>query len=159
MTLIVSSIPGRLRLRARNLDVALPGAIATMTAWPGVGEVVHNPRAASLLIRYDPRILSQASMEAAALGALGALGAADEAAPAALTDIPEADAEPRNTDLQRRQWRSDINRNAKYGAMAAMTVSLLALPVRRRRLHVEAGVLALVFTGVHMYIQRRKLLR
>jgi hypothetical protein len=149
MTLIVSSIPGRLRLRARNLDAALPEAIATMTAWPGVGEVVHNPRAASLLIRYDPRILSQASMEAAALGALGA---ADEAAPAALTDIPEADAEPTNTGVQRRQWRSDINRNAKYGAMAAMTVSLLALPARRRRLHVEAGVLALVFTGVHMYI-------
>ncbi len=160
MSLIVSSIPGRLRLRARDLDpeqaAALPVAIEAIAALPGVREVTDNPRTTSVLIHYDPRILSQTSMETAVLTLLGA---DDEIAPAASAATEEAGVEATKMRPPQTTWRSHINRGSKLGTMAAMTVSLLALLARYKRVHARAGILALVFVSVHLYIQRRRLLR
>ena len=157
MSLIVSSIPGRLRLRVRDLDAeraaTLPVAIEAIAALPGVREVTDNPRTASVLIHYDSRILSQTSMETAVLTLLGA----DHTIAPAVTEA--AGVEAAKTRPPQATWRAHINRGAKLGTMAAMAVSLLALLARYKRVHARAGILALVFASVHLYIQRRRLLR
>ena len=157
MSLIVSSIPGRLRLRVRDLDpeqaAALPVAIESIAALPGVREVTDNPRTTSVLIHYDSRMLSQTSMETAVLTLLGA----DDTIAPAVTEA--AGVEATKVRSPQTKWRAHINRSAKLGTMAAMTVSLLALLARYKRVHAKAGILALVFVSVHLYIQRRRLLR
>lgn len=152
---IVSAVSGRIRLRAPDFErERLDALVATLAGLQGVSEVSCRPRIASVLIRYDPRALSRCKIEARVRALLD--GA---------TASPDDDPDPDDTvlgpapALPRREWRRVVNRYAKYGAMAAMTLALLAIAARRKGLHTQAGLLTLAFTGLHMYIHRRNLLR
>lgn len=152
---IASSIRGRLRVRLRPLPEAgsLETLCAQLRAQPGVGDVQSNSRTGSVLIHYDPLVVSPAGLDVCLVELLGS---ADEG-PVPVT---------RAGTLVKNVWRQvpavsrrDLNRYAKYGAVACMALSLWALAIRQRRLHVWGGVASLAFTGVHMAINRRNLWR
>ncbi|KAF7598217.1 MAG: hypothetical protein CGU28_13405 [Candidatus Dactylopiibacterium carminicum] len=157
--LIASSVPGRLRLRVPAFDADGRDALAgSFEALPGVLEVSQNPRVASVLVRYDPATLPRKTIELKARKLL----AANDTPPADGDEGPDPDDTvlgPAPVAIPRRKWRLVVNRYAKYGAVAAMGISLLAIAARRKGLHTQAGILALVFTGIHMYVHRRNLLR
>lgn len=153
---IASSISGRMRVRLSPLPDAasLEALCGQLRAQPGVDDVRGNPRTGSVLIHYDPLVISQTGLEVCLAGQLGPSWG-DGAASVTRTG-----------ELVKSVWRQvpavsrrDLNRYAKYGAVACMAVSLWALAVRQRRLHVWGGVASLAFTGVHMAINRRNLWR
>ncbi len=158
MNRIASSLPGRLRLKLSDAG-KLPALGASFRNLDGVGELTARPAAASLIVNYDPQRLPRASIEAFARRQLGldAPASNDE-------DIPDPDDTVLEQVLRaqpapRRKWRLVANRYAKYGAVAAMAVSLLAIAARRKRLHTQAGLVSLALTALHMTIHRRNLLR
>lgn len=146
MNAIASSIPGRIRIRL-NASAELPRIAAALRQHSGVQRVRVNARAASLVAEYDISLLTQPTIEAFSL----ALLAPEQGDPPVRAEREAAPA--------RRHWRLRANRYAKFGATGAMTISLAALLWRNKRLHTAAGVAALVFTGLHMYIHRRTLTR
>lgn len=157
MNRIASSLPGRLRLK-----LADAGQLATLAdtfrSLEGVGELTCRPGSVSLIVHYDRR-LARPAIEAFARQQLGleAPAADDDAMPD--PDDTELSTPARAPAAPRRKWRLVVNRYAKYGAVAAMAVSLLAIAARRKRLHTQAGLVSLALTALHMGIHRRNLLR
>lgn len=158
MANIVSSIAGRLRLRAPELKggPVLAAQQAALAGLPGIVSATVNARTGSLLVRYDAARLSRSELEREVCLRFGiaraqnGLNAGDGLEAVPLESAPA------------RKWkpaRGDVNRYAKLGSVACMAVSLLAIAARQRRLHVWSGVAALAFAGAHMVIHRRTLLR
>lgn len=57
----VHAVPGRLRLKTRSLSAETRATRATchaLRAVAGVDDVAHKPRSASLIVLYDPSIVS-----------------------------------------------------------------------------------------------------
>jgi len=57
----VHAVPGRLRLKTRSLSTETRATRATCHALrgiAGVDDVVHKPRSASLIVLYDPSVVS-----------------------------------------------------------------------------------------------------
>ena len=57
----VHAVPGRLRLKTRSLSAetrATRAACHALQAIAGVDDVAHKPRAASLIVLYDPSVVS-----------------------------------------------------------------------------------------------------
>lgn len=146
MNAIASSIPGRIRLRL-DACVDLPRVAEALRQHPGVRTVRVNARAASLVAEYDSALAPQATIEAFSRTLI---------APA---QAPVPALQTTASTTSRRHWRLRANRYAKFGAMGAMTISLAALAWRNKRLHTGAGIAALLFAGLHMYIHRRTLTR
>lgn len=144
MIRIVSALSGRLRLKGTTLSspefveetrerfLALPGALAARS----------NLRAQSLILEYDPAILTPDALIA-------------ELAPLQ----PETACAWNSAAAPLRAQRKEINRYAKIGAMATLAVSMGALAVKQKTLHAVTGALFLLFLAPHMGIHRKKLLK
>lgn len=153
MSLIASSLTGRIRLRAAALrePARLERLRAMAMQWRGVREVCVNPKAGSLLIHYDPARLDRARFDARA-EALVAQMLGTDTAPAASSAL----AEPRPSHGSA---RIRANRHAKRGMLASLAASLLLAGMGRSRWHALTGVFFLHTLAVHLWVHRRHLLR
>lgn len=142
MTRIVSSLPGRIRLRdnalkhparARRLADAL-GAL------PAVASAEANPATGSLLLRFDPAQCPVESLEARV---------------EALLEAELQSARPRLPP----STRVRINRAAKYGMLASLGASLALAAAGNKRWHAATGLVFVACLGVHLGVHRRHLLR
>ncbi len=154
MARIVSSIPGRLRLRGDALhDPVLLRQLSDRVAhWRHVAAVEGNPRTGSLLVHYDAARLDRACCEQRALAAAAnVLGTTHVKVSAGETAQPA----PRHGAPS----RVKANRWAKRGMLASLATSLLLAAVGSKRWHALTGVLFLHALAVHLWVHRRHILR
>ncbi len=148
---IVSSLPGRLRLRhpaLRRRSVAAEVA-AALAGRPGMRSAEANPRTGGLLITWDAALLPLAEAEAAALAALAAAsGGKTEAAPATEIRSPPR----RRFAATYRRIRVPVN----VGMLVTLGGSVVALAASRRA-HAALGVAHLGFLALHLVQYRRRL--
>lgn len=158
MNLIASSLPGRLRLHAPALRRAAPmrRLVADLAGLPGVVSVTDNARAGSILLHYDAACVARADFEAAATRA--AEKVLDAASPPAA--VPAAASAPESPQRHRvaPSLRVRINRQAKRGMLASLSLSLLLAATGAKRWHVWTGGVFLFALAVHLYVHRRHLL-
>lgn len=160
MSLVASSVPGRLRLRDAALrdPQRLELLHGTLARWPGVLALEANAKTGSLLIHYDAMKLTRERCEVRALAAAGKLlgkarnvkevevGAGGTAAHA---HHPGPGGTP----------RVKANRWAKRGMLTSLAVSLLLAGLGGKRWHALTGVLFLHALALHLFVHRRHLLR
>lgn len=138
---IVSRLPGRLRLRAREWRHAgcNEALCREFLGWDGMLSAEGNANTGGILLRYDIGQVDPATMEARVAGRLSE------------TRLPAADADPDET-----LWR--MNRYAKWGMLGSLTGTLVALAVGKRA-HAAFGALHLAFLLVHLANHRNRLLK
>lgn len=144
MSIIVSHIPGRLRLRspelrstARNREIS-----ALLAAWNGVLSAEGKPACASILLRYDPGRISPADLAAGIAELFPAPAAPDGGeAPVKASEL---------------LW--SMNRPAKIGMLGALGGSLLALSVGKS-MHAVLGAMHVGFLLIHLANHRKKILQ
>jgi hypothetical protein len=151
-TLIASSIPGRLRLRHAALrnPHQLERLRAATAGWQGVLAVATNPRAGSLLIRYDPVRLETKPCEQRALAAV-----------AEVLGLRPVTAGPTRRHAGRPGGlpRVKVNRWAKRGMLASLALSLALAAMGHKSWHALVGIAFLHGLAVHLWIHRQRLLR
>lgn len=142
MNRIVSAVPGRLRLRDLALrdSQQLERLRCTIAAFNGVRSVYGNPKAGSLIVRYDVACLEPKRIEA-------------QVEAAAAVEL----AKPTTSGRGCRRVR--VNRYAKRGMLASLAVSLLLAAVGQKRWHAASGGLFLASLLVHLGVHRRHVLR
>ncbi|MDR0635399.1 MAG: hypothetical protein LBF91_10540 [Azoarcus sp.] len=144
MSLIVSSIPGRIRIRHKALaDASHSGRVrAACLALDGVARVDANIAAASLTVYYDAAAISAGTMENAIDGiAAGGPGAAR--------------GKRRRGERHR---EAALNRYAKYGMLSGLAAALVLANRRTRRAHALSGWLFVACLGAHLYYHRNRIL-
>jgi hypothetical protein len=142
MNRIVSAVPGRLRLRDLALrdHQQLERLRCTIAAFDGVRSVDGNPKAGSLVVRYDVASLEPGRIEAQ----VEAAAAIELAKPATIGGGSR---------------RVQVNRYAKRGMLASLGVSMLLAAIRQKRWHAASGGLFLACLVVHLGVHRRHVLR
>lgn len=160
MNCVVSSIPGRVRLRHAALrdSSRLARLGAVVEGWPGVLSVTMNARTGSLLATYDVDRLPERDCLArcqATFAGLAPEPVADSAT-APDTGAPSPVARP-----ARRSGapRVRANRLAKQGMLASLAVSMLLAAIGAKRWHIWTGMFFLHALGVHLWVHHRNLLR
>lgn len=142
MTHIVSSIPGRIRIRAPGLRN--PGCLArleqTLATVEGVLTVEGNPAAASLVVHFDAATLVTEEVEALVEQC-----------------VDDELSQPRSK--YRPSTRVRINRAAKYGMLGSLAASLAFAAAGNKRWHAATGVVFIACLGIHLGVHRRHLLR
>lgn len=143
MSLIVSALPGRIRVRDPRLrqPARLERLRASLAALAGVAHIEVNGRAGSLLLHYDPQQIGCDELEARV----------DRATLAALRVQP-ATGKSRVRLLRTNRW-------AKLGMLASLSGSLALLALGQKRGHALAGGLFVAGLGLHLLVHRRHLLR
>lgn len=147
---IVSSIPGRLRLRhplLRHHEQSTDWS-AKLSALEAVLSVEANTRTGSLLVHYDVSRCERAAMEAQITG-LGEVSREEE--PTATFD----DSPSPSRRAAAREW----NRLAKLGMMASFPVSLALAATGSKKLHAVTGGVFSVLLLAHLVVHRRHLLK
>lgn len=142
MTRIVSSIPGRIRLRDNALRQAdrLERLSAALTAMEGVLSVDGNVKAGSLVLRYEARAGDVDTMEAAV----------EQAADAEFSR-PRPGLKP--------STRVRLNRYAKRGMAVSLGASLVLAAAGYKRWHILTGGAFVACLAVHLAVHRRHLFR
>lgn len=154
MSPVVSSTPGRLRLRhpALRHPARLQALERRLALWPEVRTLQANPATGSLVVHYDALALAQ-----------DACAQRCEAAVAGLLPLPAV--EPRQgraIPVMARAARTRAkrtNRLAKAGMLASLAASLLLAAAGLKRLHIWTGLLFLHALGAHLWVHRRHLLK
>ncbi|MBP8170896.1 MAG: hypothetical protein KAX90_01250 [Pseudomonas sp.] len=141
MPLIVSALPGRIRVRDPRLrQLARLECLRTCLAQlPGVASIELGGRTGSLLLHYDPQLIDSETLEAQV----------EHATLAAL----KVRASPARSGLMQ------ANRWAKLGMLASLSGSLALLALGNKRGHGLAGGLFVAGLGLHLLVHRRHLLR
>ncbi|MDR3323878.1 MAG: hypothetical protein LBS89_06720 [Zoogloeaceae bacterium] len=168
MSLIVSSIPGRMRVRHPALVAS--GKLARLQAavldfYAGC-QIEANPRIGSLLLVYDAQAVAREAMEAAVLRFASAGG---------LEEIPA----PQEAGQEKQEfWRGGVrspsgqgkqyapaqarmlvlNRYAKYGMLASLGATLYLAAAGKRRWHALSGAAFVGALGVHLATHRQRIL-
>ena len=139
MSRIASSIPGRIRVRDPQLRQAerLERLRAVLAGGEGVTSSEINPTVGSLLLGYDAATVAPEIMEALVDAAVDAELAA-----------------PRPDTAEAR-----LNRYAKRGMLASLALSLAFAAAGKKRWHVLSGGLFLAGLGLHLAVNRKRLLR
>lgn len=152
MPKIVSSLPGRLRIRHCALQSLAVQArcSALFAALPEVITASGNPRAGSITVQYalDGR---PAEVIAAEIGAL----AARELAGCAAAEQGTEQACPARSSAGGLR----LNRFAKRSMLASLSTSLLLAATGNKRWHAISGGLFVAGLAVHLYTHRRHILR
>lgn len=151
---MTSRLPGRLRLRARELrQTRRNGALCEeLRGWNGVVSVEGNPATGGILLCYDAGRVDQAAMEARLADHLATML---ESGQTSSSTIPEKEAGTiPEKEAGLTLWR--MNRYAKLGMLGSLTGTLLALAVGKK-LHAALGALHLAFLMVHLANHRTKL--
>lgn len=147
---IVSSIPGRLRLRhpllrqherSDDLSTRLRGLEAVVS-------VEANPITGSLLVIYDAARCARAAMERQITGLGESRGETGPADRGNESPAPSSRAAARQ-----------LNRLAKLGMMASLPVSLAFAAAGGKKLHALTGGVFSVLLLAHLVVHRRHLLK
>lgn len=152
MSAIASSIPGRIRLRHAALrnPLRLQQLEDRIGEWAHVQSAASNPKAGSLLVRYDAAALNAHEFAARCETALAEL--------LPRTEAPAPVAAPR--PLPRGGTRRvRANRLAKRGMLASLALSMLLAAAGSKRWHAMTGVFFLHALGVHLWVHRHHLVR
>lgn len=145
MNRIVSLVPGRIRLRDKQLrnPEALDRLSLALSAMPAITALQGSVRTGGLLLHYDARAVAREDMErqveAAAEQTLG-------------TARPE----------QALQLKKEINRYNKLAMLGSLGASLTFAAKRGKgwkRGHVWTSYLFVANLGVHLFIYRKSLFR
>lgn len=154
MEWIVSSVPGRLRLRdpALRRPQPLERLAAELAAVAGVQSVDTNAKAGSVVLFYDAAGVVKREMEVA----VERVAATVLVAPARAEPAPLAGDGPRP---HRGSPRVRINRQAKRGMLGSLAVSLALAAGGLKRWHAWSGGAFVVFLLIHLAVHRRHLLR
>lgn len=144
MNRIVSSLPGRIRVRDKQLrDQARLNALKNeLLKIPAITELQCNVRTGSVVVNFDPSAIEIATLE----------NKLDLAVDKILTD-------PLTPPLL---TKKTINRYNKISMVGSLAVSLAFATARRkrwRRWHALTGYLFVANLGVHLYLYRKTLFR
>lgn len=142
MTRIVSSLPGRIRLRdpALRQPDRLDRLCAALRDIDGALSVEGNRQTGSVLLRYRADMAPVETVEAAV-----------ERAAEAEFSRPRPGPKP--------STRVRLNRYAKRGMLASLAVSLALAAAGNKRWHAVSGGVFVSLLLVHLAIHRRHLLR
>ncbi|MED5606329.1 hypothetical protein VV867_01320 [Pseudomonas sp. JH-2] len=143
MTNIVSSLPGRIRVRDARLRNAerLRRLRDTLAALDGVLSCEANAKSGSLLLHFTPMQVELAAFETQ----VDALVDAELAAPLQAAG--------------RRPLKMRVNRYAKLGMIAGLGSSLALVGMGSKRGHAACGAVFVACLGVHLSTHRRHILR
>jgi hypothetical protein len=150
--MITSFIDGRVRIRDSGLQ---KGPVAdtlatTLSAVAGIGEVRANRRVGSLLIIYDPSLITIDRIMEILAPVLEEKAPARKAALAG--SVPAA--------APRRVARPAIGKRktVKIGMLVSLAASLVSAALDLKKLHIALGVVFLALLGGgHLYEKRRLL--
>lgn len=146
MSRIVSSLPGRIRIRDKGLRdrKRLDAVTQELSNIAAVTELQDNVRTGSILLRFDRRAIELSVME--------------HDIDATVDKVLGKRSRP-----QRLLSKKNINRYNKIAMLVSLGASLLVLRMTRRkpriRWHKLTAYLFLANLGVHFYIYRKSLLR
>lgn len=148
MSIIVSHIPGRLRLRLPELkSMARNRELATALAvWDGVQSAEGKPTCGSILLHYDPERVSPLDLAAKVI---------------ALFPDPTKSREDNAGDKETAKGSDllwSMNRPAKIGMLGALGGSLVALSVGKS-MHAVLGAMHVAFLLIHLANHRKKILQ
>lgn len=143
MTNIVSSLPGRIRVRDARLRNAerLHRLHDKLAALDGVLSCEANAKSGSLLVHFATEQASLTDFE----GRIDALVDAELAAPLQAAG--------------RRPLKMRVNRYAKLGMIAGLGSSLALVGMGSKRGHAACGAVFVACLGVHLSTHRRHILR
>ncbi|NHK99577.1 hypothetical protein [Rubrivivax benzoatilyticus] len=148
---IVSSLPGRLRLRDARLrrDALREAVLARLDTLPALRTLRANAAAGSIVVEYDGTRVGEALMCREVLDAVAPwLAAPATAAPAAVPAPP-----------RRASRRRQLARANNLGMLASLGGSLALAAAGAKSAHVATGTVFLGLLGVHLAMHRRSLLR
>ncbi|MDR0701540.1 MAG: hypothetical protein LBF61_03870 [Azoarcus sp.] len=138
MPLIVSSIPGRIRIRHKALASARRSERlqAAFLALDGVVRVDANTAASSLIVHYDAAAIPAEAMESV------------------IDDIVAAELKALHAGRNR---EATVNRYAKYGMLLSLAATFALARGGRRGHALSAGLFAACL-GLHLYFHRGRIL-
>jgi len=139
---IVSSLPGRIRVRDKRLRHQARLELLEVELWklPAITELQANAGAGSVVINFDPEQVEPATLESQV-----------DAAVDKTLDAPLA--------KTKRPMRMRVNRYAKVGMLGSLATSLALAATGQKRGHAVAGGLFVACLGVHLTTHRKSLLR
>ena len=142
MSRIVSSLPGRIRVRDRVLrnPMRLDQLEAALIKIEAVTSIQSNPGAGSVILYFDAAQTDTEVLEAAVDAAVDAVLAAP---------LPAG----------KRSLNMRVNRYAKAGMLGSLATSLALAATGQKRWHAVTGGLFVACLGVHLSVHRRSLLR
>ncbi|MGR9053982.1 MAG: HMA2 domain-containing protein [Gammaproteobacteria bacterium] len=148
MKRIVSSIPGRIRVRDKNLrkQAKLDALQTELSKIPAITELTSNIRTGSVLIVFDPKTIEQTDLETNLISAL------DRTVGTAITPAPPLS----------KVSKKNLNRYNKLVMLASLGSSLTFAASHRRRWrrwHTLTGTLFIANLAVHLFIYRKALRR
>ena len=158
MNCIVSSTPGRIRVRHASLHAgsARSALCSALEKMEGVTRTTANPKAGSIVVYYDPRRSTPANLEAAIASHCNA---AWTSAPAqengATRTLPSTPA----PQLHAPSTRVRVNRLAKRGMLLGLGASLALAALGNKRWHAATGLVFVGCLAAHLTVHRRHLLR
>lgn len=172
--MIRSYLPGRLRARHPSLigmdDATVAQTCETIASLEGITDVSINPRVGSVVIRWDPNVLSDEALAgylALYEASLGAEGESEDPTPAP-ADSPNAPAACAWIDRvleQGARWIAPGQKNVKRAKrvaqnrlmLALLGASVASLASGTYRVHAALGWSFVGLLAVHLYQHRRVL--
>lgn len=158
MSLVASSIPGRLRLRHIALRNAtrLEQLKKTIADWPYVQSVTVNARTGSVLVHYDEQAWGEGTDDCVRRIELAALQLLPQSPQ--MSQAPAVRVAPRGgTGGGTRRVRA--NRMAKRGMLVSLAISMLLAAAGNKRWHALSGVMFLHALAVHLWVHRHHVLK
>ncbi|MFM8442918.1 MAG: HMA2 domain-containing protein [Methylococcus sp.] len=142
MSQIVSSLPGRIRVRAPALrrQSHAQHVKAALARLDGVTRVESNPNASCIVIHFDPARVVIEEFDT-------------------LVEKTIDDALAKPLTIGRRPTRMQVNRYAKVGMLGSLATSMALAASGQKRWHAITGAVFLGCLGVHLGVHRRHLLR
>ena len=146
--MLTSFIDGRLRLRHTALKNPDTLALLERTALglEGVHGAVGNPRTGSLLLTYDPNVLSRETLLETA-----------EKLRTFLPEEPKHTAKPTKKTLFGVAWTFRQKCRAEAGLMGSIMSATLVGALFNKRLHIAAGTLLAIGSLQHLLRRRKRL--
>lgn len=148
--MIVRILPGRVRLRTPALRRASNAAALrkALLALTGVQDLQVNARVGSLLVHYDPQVLSEDALRTLL----------EHHFPGALVSAAPSAACGRSGAIPTLRLSADQRRALAYAMLTSLGTSLLSLLVHSKKAHVVAGLLFLGGLSVHLSDKRKFLM-
>lgn len=144
MNRIVSSLPGRIRIRDKRLrdQARLNELRKELLKIAAITQLKGDARTGSVVVNFDPSVIEIAALETQL----------DSAVDKVLAEslIPQ---------LLTKKRINRYNKIAMMGSLAASLAFATARQKRWRRWHVLTGYLFVANMGVHLYIYRKSLFR
>lgn len=153
---VTSFIDGRVRLRhpALRQHHVVAQIEPRILSVKGIRSAEFNERSGSLLVQYDPSVLSRDDLIRQALPWASYLDACLEGHTATPpTGTKAGERKPASPLRGKSCWRKTVNR----GMLASLAVTVGSLALGGKRIHTAAGALFLICAGLHGYRYRSQL--